>query len=162
MNGIRYYRLKKRMSKKDLAKKSGICPMTISKLEKAEEIRASCLRLYDIACALGVTMDELLMDYPDELITPSDRKAYPQHTGRATNCVSNYRLAHNLSHEELGRRLGNRTRALSQVACKQEEGKPKHIQALAVWEGVSMEEFCRQYATPEAAAETVRTGEKPV
>ena len=148
MNGIQYCRKKNRMSIKELAGKAEVCPMTISKLEKADQIRVSCLTLHRIACALGVTMDDLLKNYPDELITPSDRTPFPQRTGCPTNCVSNYRLAHNLSHEELGRRLGNRTRSLSQIACKLETPKDKHVKALAAWEGISDKAFREKYGKP--------------
>lgn len=91
MNGIRYWRLKRRMTYTDLARKAGCSPSTIRRLEEHIGSNTSSALLLRIANALDVTVDELLMEYPEDAITLGDHPAgkYPMALSRL-NPVGRY------------------------------------------------------------------------
>lgn len=146
MNGIRYWRLKRRMTYTDLARKAGCTLDTIRRLEEHIGSNTSSALLLRIANALDVTVDELLMEYPEDAITLGDHP-----TGKYTmalsrlNPVGRYCREHNISLPEYAALTGKRSKQAAQRTWTKQKLKYEEILPLAEREGLTAEEFLTHY-----------------
>lgn len=56
LNNVKYIRESRLMSKSELARKAGVSPLTIDRIERGEKCRLDTMR--KIILALGFTLDE--------------------------------------------------------------------------------------------------------
>ena len=145
MYGLQYHRMKKWLSKKELAKLAGCSAQTITRLEKDMPLSTWCGIIDDCAKALGVSMDEIVREYPNRILSAGDHPSTESRTENPHNCLSQYRKTKNLTFEELAIRLGNSTREAGRIACVRSVPLDKDIQKLATFEGISVEDFRRLY-----------------
>ena len=147
MTGIKYFRLKNRLTQKELAEKANCQIAVIQRLEQGYSERTRAITLHRIALALDVSLDNLARDYDDSQIDEQDRPIRPTKIKAPENCIHNYRLAHALTYQELAFRLGIGTSEGSRKVCKREYARQKHVQRLAAYEGISESEFSSIYGT---------------
>lgn len=146
ITGTEYCRRKARISQNTLAKRSGVSLVTVRRMCWAVNPETTTLTTYmRVAEALGVSIRQLLQDRDESELEDGDRAAYPSQTDNPNNCLTVYRHEHGLSLEQLGQRLGGKTRECARRACASEHPPKKHIKTLAAYEGVTPEEFCREY-----------------
>lgn len=146
ITGTEYFRLKARISQKALARRAGVGLVTIQRMCWAVNPETAALATYmRVAEALGVSVHQLLRDRDESELEDGDHAVYPSRTGSPNNCLAAYRREHGLSLEQLGQRLGGKTRECARLACASERPPQKHIRTLAAYEGVTPEEFCREY-----------------
>ena len=146
ITGTEYYRLKARISQNTLAKRAGVGLVTVQRMCWGIQPQTTALSTYmRVAEALGVSVHQLLRDRDESELEDGDHAAYPSRTGSPNNCLAMYRQEHGLSLEQLGQRLGGKTRECVRQACASEHPPKKHIRTLAAYEGVTPEEFCREY-----------------
>lgn len=146
MNGIRYWRLKRRMTCTTLAREAHCSPGTIHRLEKHIGSNTSAALLLHIANALGVTVDELLMEYPEDAITLGDHPVR-KHTVAPSrlNPVGRYCRANNISLTEYTALTDKHSRQAAQRAWTKQKLKPEEILPLAEREGLTVEDFLTHY-----------------
>ena len=147
INGIYYWRMKRRLSCAGLARAAGCDSQTVSHLEKEIEDSISYLVLLRLADALKVTLDELVADYPEDALGPEDRPM-PKYTSSAPlNPVGNYWRTHYLSLSQMAQLLGKHSRQSASYVCIKPKLKPKDVLPLALMEGLTTEEFLEKYST---------------
>ena len=100
MTGIKYFRLKNRLTQKELAEKANCQIAVIQRLEQGYSERTRAITLHRIALALDVSLDNLARDYDDSQIDEQDRPIRPTKIKAPENCIHNYRLAHALTYQE--------------------------------------------------------------
>lgn len=145
INGIEYYRLKNHMSLVELSAASGVTYSLVMKLTK-EILYTTSLDIYDrISKALGVTVDDLLIEYSSDDLAAGDRPVSRRKDSRC-NCIDIYRWAENLPLEELARRMGVSSRERARQVCNMPIPSRKNLLRLAEYEDISPEEFERRYA----------------
>lgn len=152
MYGLKYHRMKQWLSQKELAKLSGCSLQTITRLEQDMPSSTWCRIIDDCAKALGVSMDEIVREYPDDILSDGDHPSTESRTENPHNCLSQYRRAKNLTFEELAIRLGNSTREAGRIACARSVPLDKDIQKLAAYERISVEDFRRLFDLKGEAA----------
>lgn len=149
MNGIKYYRCKNRMTVSDLGRASGVNLTTISRLEKKIEPTSSLDLYIRLSEALGVTVDDLLIEYDGGTLRDGDHPTAKRQTQKITNCIDFYRREENLTFQQLAARMGGVSRQRAKEVCTAEKPSLKTMALLAEHEGISREEFERRYAVPE-------------
>lgn len=149
MNGVEYYRRVRGMSISELADISGISEVTISKMEhKAESVTMKTA--FRIATALSVTIDQLLeLHEEEETWYYSMRANFKSVTTNPNNCLERYRTKKHITFQTLATRIGNSTREAGRLACRREMPLLKHVQAVADYEGISVDEFMGKYGGSE-------------
>ena len=152
MYGIEYHRMKQRLTKKEFAERAGCSLQTLARLEQEMPPSASCRIIDNCAKALGVSMEEIVREYPDDILAAGDHPSTESKTENPNNCLSQYRRAKNLTFEELAMRLGNSTREAGRIACARSVPLDKDMQKLASFEGMSMEAFQELYGLKEGDA----------
>jgi transcriptional regulator with XRE-family HTH domain len=147
INGIRYNRMKQRLSLMELADRAGMLYNSLGRIERLHNLDSIGGRttLY-LSDALGVSADELLKFYDSSLLDEGDKAPYPSRTENLNNCVAVYRRAKGLTYADLAKRLGITTKEGGRQACSRDVPSPKHIQALASYEYISPEEFLLLYS----------------
>lgn len=145
MNGIRYWRLKRRMTYTALAQETGCSSTTIHSWETNPDHITSTL-LVRIADVLEVTVDELMAEYPEDTISLGDHPE-GKYTMAAVrlNPVGRYCRAHNISLREYAALAGKRSKQSAQYAWRKASPKPKEIEPLAQREGLSLKAFLTLY-----------------
>lgn len=145
VTGLAYHRRKNRMSKRTLAKVCGVTTGTLINMERdGLSLMTSVVECIRIAGALGVTIDELLMQYPGAALEAGDRGAYGAQSKNPDNPVDNYRVQHNLTYRELGRRLSLSHQAANN-GCRRKVALKAHIERLSEYEKISSAEFMTRY-----------------
>lgn len=151
MSGVRYWRLKRRMTYTALGKEAGCGGSTIRRLEDDLD-HASYALLIRIADALGVTVDQLAEEYPGDAVGPGDHP-----TAKCTmdpvrlNPVGRYCRASNISLPEYAAMAGAHSRQAARRVWMKKKLKPGEIEPLARLAGLSQEEFLAQYGKGVAA-----------
>lgn len=145
MNGIRFWRLKRHMSYAALCKAANCSYGTIRRLEEEIADSTSSALLLRLADALGVTLDQLVMDYPADAVSWGDHPVPKRTSDKPLNTVGRYCRHHNLTLTELARLLGKRSKQAAQHTCIKPTLKPEDILPLARREGVSVEDFISRY-----------------
>lgn len=143
---MEYYTRKSRMNRNKLAALAGISPATFHAMCTGKGTMKRSVVLYErVAEVFGVEISQLLQTYDVSELGAHDRIIYPSRTENLNNCVAVYRRRHGLTLAQLGQRLGGKTRECARQACASDRPPRKHIQALAAYEGVTPEAFCRKY-----------------
>ena len=146
MTSVEYHRRKNGLSQSALAAKSGLSEMTIQNYEHhGIPGHTSVTPLLNLADALGVTLDELLLEHDGAELTTKDRSKRKSYIDSPRNAVSNYRIAHNPRFQELADRLGVGSRESARVICRRPTARRKHILTLSGYEKISPEEFLELY-----------------
>lgn len=146
MTGFRYWRRKRRMTLQELAQASGCTTAFLITQERKVNPSASSALVAAVAGALGVTMDELFQEYPEETLVGGDHAATRSRTqGQALNVIGQYRLAHNLTYLELATRLGQASRQAARSLCISPHPSPRFLERLAGLEDLKVEEFLCRY-----------------
>lgn len=148
MSGVKYYRIKCRLTRDKLSKITGISIPTLKKMENTKILgRVSALKYRKIADALNVTPDELIrtdfLDIGDDF---PKRSPYESKTENLSNCITIYRRNNLLTYERLAIRLGVTTRERARQICSVEIPNTKHMEALARYENISTKEFKNKYS----------------
>ena len=153
ITGVEFHRLKRRLSVFELARQSGIPPKTIHKMENGLSLTMSARSYIEVSKALGVTVDELIQDYDESMLSDGDRPRCWQAVKPPVNTIANYRLAENLSLQQLGNMLGV-TREGARRICMRDSVSDKHIARLAEATGMTTRKFVSYYglAKEEKAA----------
>lgn len=151
MSGVRYWRLKRRMTYTALGKEAGCGGSTIRRLEDDLD-HASYALLIRIADALGVTVDQLAEEYPEDAIGPGDHPAqtYTVEDSRL-NPVGRFCRERNISLPEYAAMAGAHSRQAARRIWTKQKLKPGEILPLAQLAGLSQEEFLVQYGKEVAA-----------
>lgn len=149
MNGLRYWRLKRRMSYTVLAKESGVSGSTIHNLEESLEHVYSD-RLVRLADALDITVDDLVREYPEDSVGPGDhpKLKYTMDEDRL-NPVGRFCRLHNISLPEYTTLAGKKSKQASLRVWTKRKLKPEEILPLAQMEGLSIEGFLLRYGKEE-------------
>lgn len=150
MNGVKYYRIQKGLTQKDLAKLADINPQVLARMEHMGidsglegAMPDNYLMLRKVLC---VPVDELVReDLPEDTETLYNRAMRPSRSECAENCIAVYRRAHRLTLRMLASVLEISHESLRQ-ACAAEEPPEKYVDLLARHLGISRQEFIRQYA----------------
>ncbi len=142
MNGIRYWRLKERMSYTELARKANCVPNTIRQLEERIKDITSYALLLRLAEALDVTVAQLMMEYRSDAITLGDHPArkYTMDPSRL-NPVGHYCRTNNISLPEYAALTGKKSKQAAQRTWTKQKLKYEEILPLAEREGLTVEEF---------------------
>lgn len=145
MSGILFWRLKRRMTYTALGKVAGCDGSTIRRLEQDLD-HASCALLVRVADALGVTVDQLDMEYPEDSVTLGDHPAarYTMPVSRL-NPVGRFCRERNISLPEYAALTGKRSRQAALRVWTKQKLKPGEILPLARMDGLTVEEFLRRY-----------------
>jgi transcriptional regulator with XRE-family HTH domain len=151
MNGIEFYLRKRRMTARELAKRSGVHKMTISSyVNKTDETDMQVPVLLKISAVLDVPIDDLVKQYDENELLPGE------HSTRKTfitgdTILNRFRKAHNLTYEELGVMLSNSTRQNAFGLCKREGISDTMLHRLCKFEGISEAEFLERYGEEASA-----------
>lgn len=150
INGIEYYRRKRRMTRADLEAVSGVSISCILEYESMDSLdKCRMEKILRLADALEVTVDQLLEDHDRKELTLLDRSFRDSGMHNPKNPLAIYRKVHNLTLDELSERLGGLTRWGTSKICRVENPPVWHIRALAQWEDMSVEEFLDTYCYEE-------------
>lgn len=148
MNGFHYWRHKRRMTRRALAREAGCTPEFLMMQERDGNLSVSSTFVASIAKVLDVTMDELFQEYPEEALEVGDHPTNRSRAGgRPLNAVGRYRLAHNLTYRELADRLEVTFRQSAQALCVSLHPSPRFLERLAALENMTVEEFLCHYST---------------
>lgn len=143
MTGFKYWRLKRRMTVRELARQSGCCAGTIQFLERTATDTTSSYIVAALAEVLGVPMEEFLATYPDDALSAGD---HPTRSARRANTVlGRYRAAHNLTYDELATRLGLRTKQHAKILCEMSNPSIQYLRRLAEYEHHTVAELIQRY-----------------
>lgn len=146
MYGAELIRRRMHLQKQVVADAVGITTTTLKLLE--EEVPGSMsLYIYlSLAEYYGVTIDDLLEEYPDDAAGLGAHP--PTESGREqeTNCLTWYRRAYNLSFHELATLLGKNHRYFANKACAELVAREEYVEILAAREGISPDEFRARYS----------------
>lgn len=151
MNGILFYRRKQHKTRIHVANLAGICEPTVKRLEEEIDLQTPCSYYMKLADALGVTVEELIAEYPESLLLPGDHFVRESASCHPENALANYKLEHNLNFDQLAKLLGLAARECARVACRPAAAKPEYMATLAALHGISSKEFHRRYGGGDAA-----------
>lgn len=149
MTGLKHHRIAKNLSLKELATLAETSRFTIENYENPDSAQNGNSEIYlRLANALEVTIDELLRpDYP-ELDDPKAGREGKRRSATANpmNPITVYRDAHGLTFMQIATLIGNTTKESGRKACAAQQPLERHINALAVKEGISADEFRALYS----------------
>ena len=146
INGIEYYRRKRGMSIRALAEKSELSVPYVRSLLHGKGCETALRQYMRLSNALGTPIDTLLPNYDENELDVGRYCTYGSQTEDRGNCITVYRHRKGLSYRQLALRMGCATRESGRQACMHAVPKEKHLRALAAYEGISPEEFCRRYS----------------
>lgn len=145
MNGVKYYRIQKGLTQRELAQAAqiGIPTLRLLEAEKRHDCSAGLYR--KIRNVLHVSIDELLRDdLPEIEDTIPPHQMYPVWRECPDNCIAVYRHAKRLTLRKLAGQMYISYETL-RLACKEPESPERYVQWLADMEHMSVEEFLRFY-----------------
>ncbi len=148
MSGIKYYRIKLRLSREKLSEITGISIPTLRSMENAKiPGTISALKYIKVADALEVSPDELIRtNFPDVGDDFPVRSPYPSNTENLSNYISIYRRSNSLTYQSLAIRLGVTSRERARQICSDEVPMTKHLETLARYENISTIDFINKYS----------------
>ena len=141
MNGILYYRLKQHRARQHLADLTGISFPTLKDMETETQFTRPCSYYMRLAAALGVSVEDLIADYPESLLSPGDHFVRTESSSHPNNSIANYRREKNLNFEQLATLLGLAERECARVVCKTPIANADHVATLAALEGLTPKVF---------------------
>ena len=143
ITGAMYYRVKKNMTRKELAELSGLDFHTISRVENGGDLRKMLHKtVANYAQALGVTMDAL-MEVHDISELGNSTHIVRSRTAHPGNCIANFAREKHYTMKQLGDVLGVTGER------EREYAPPRYVQILAEREGVLPAEFRRRYGNDD-------------
>ena len=149
MTGIEYPRRKARLTKRELAKRSGLTQETILTYEKKGVSPGVPVdKLLALADVLGVKLDDLVAVYDGASLTTEDRPVRYSTINSPRNVINNYRIRKNLRFDELAQILGLADGECARVVCRRETARTKYICSISELEGLSPDEFAMRYSSP--------------
>ena len=151
ISGLEYYRRKKQKSINSVCGAAGVRPEDIRRWGNPDKILgANNLRaLYKIATELGITIDQMLEIHHRAELEDGDRARRESKYNNKANCISNYRVAKNLSYDCLAVRLGCSRQNAMQL-CASQHPRRATIAKLAAYERVTPETILDMYSNPAA------------
>lgn len=149
MKGIEMFRLKQHRSMQSLIDLTGLTYQTIKSMEAESSPDRPCSYYMKLSQALGVTVEELIADYPESMLDAGDHYVRASCSSHPDNCLARFREEHNLNFEQLSVLLGLKGRESARVACKSAVPKPEHVVKLAKLKGIGEKEFRRRYGRAE-------------
>lgn len=152
MNGIRYFRKKNKLAVYELSELSHVSAPTIHSLESTIQPTTALSIYLRLADTLGVTLDELLDDYDPTLLKDGDRHTYCGNTKPPRNPIAVYRMAENLTLQQLADRMGVTSREWARRICDGDCVSGKLLRRLAAYENMTETEFLHCYAVEEVSA----------
>lgn len=154
MTGVSYWRMKRHLSKKELAEKAGVSFTFISKLEKRYAPESAFVLYIWLADALNVTVDGLLEEYNEAELSLGDHGTYRKTEGKhkVVNCIAEYRKEENLTYQELSSILGIASRERARQICNALSPSKKHMKVLAERENLSVADFIARYDPDRSSA----------
>ena len=142
MLGIKYYRLMENRTQEDMAATLGIgAPLYIS-LEKDKDTPHKASLYMDLSRIFGASVDDLIREYPDEILASKHNAKPKQH--EPVNCIGVYMQINNHTLRSMRGLLGV-SYQMVRVICARSEVAQKYIQKLADVEGISKDEFEQKY-----------------
>ena len=146
MNGMKYHMYFDHLSVQEVAERSGICRDRVLRFCHNIPEGTSMKVLYRLACAMDVTVDELVREYPDSAMAPGDHPAVQaKRTDKAMNALGVYRRRKNLTYDEFTALLGLRSRQATYVKCTAPVPDSRCVELLAKREKMSAEAFLALY-----------------
>ena len=145
ITGTEYFRRLAGLSQTRLARLAGYTAPVIYRMCSGTNAIERSIKFYmRVAEVLGVTAGQLLQNYDGTQM--GDGIVYPSRTECLSNCIATYRRLKSLTLEQLGQRLGGKSRECARVVCASINPCWWHIDALAAFEGISPDEFRILYA----------------
>lgn len=148
MNGLKYYRIKRGFTQKELAAHSGISHINLAKMERMSRNNAKgclCEEYVRVSNFLGVKIDELLReDLPEQEDGVLIRNLRPCKREVSSNCLTAYRLSHRMTLRDMAKVLDVSYETV-RLVCLSPETPHKYIDRLSELEGISSGEFVRRY-----------------
>lgn len=154
ITGIKYWRRKKRFTRKELSKRAAVSENFITNAEKEISPQTVFSTYIKLANALSVPLDDLLKEYDDSQLDYCDHATYlfkKKRPPENANCIAKYRIDENLTYQQLSEILGITSREGARKICNSSCPSSKHLKTVAAREGISVEEFLFRY-TPERSA----------
>lgn len=145
MNGVEFLRRKQRRTRCSLVKLTGITDATIKKMEEETTFDRPCHFYMRIANALGVTIDELIRDYPESMLEAGDHYVRESKSAHPNNCLAGYKVSNHLNNDQMAVLLGLGGRESARKACEREEPLQIYVERLAQLEGITVKQFVRRY-----------------
>lgn len=145
MKGIEMFRRKQHRSMKSLTELTGLTYQTIKSMETESSPNRPCNYYMRLSKVLGVTVEELIADYPESMLNAGDHYVRVSNSSHPDNCLARFRTENNLNYEQLSVLLGLKGRESARVACKSAKPKAEHVARLAKLKGISEKEFRRRY-----------------
>lgn len=148
MSGVKYYRIKRGLSREMLSMIVGISIPTLKKMENSKiPGTISALKYIKVANALEVTPDELIRsNFPDFGDDFPKRSPYLSKTEDLSNCISVYRRVNSLTYQGLATRLGITSRERARQICSEKIPIFKHLETIARYENISTIDFIKKYS----------------
>ena len=148
MIGIQYFRLKQRLTKRELSKRSGVCCDTIAKYEsgEVEPYNTQVKKLLALSDALHVPIDDLVREYDDSLIEAGDHYTFHSEYLHYNNPIATYRRTENLTTQQMADRLGCSRQNISR-ACKEGGARVKLINKICAHHNIDTATFYARYGS---------------
>lgn len=146
INGILFWRKKRRLTAAELAGQAGVSCSTIRSLEQEIRLSTSLTVYKSVADALGVTVEMLLENYDTCALEDGENRRKRARREFGNSAVAVYCEKHNLTYSQLADRLGLTSRERARQLCQGETASVKHIRKLAEYEDLTIEDFCELYA----------------
>lgn len=148
MNGLKYYRIKRGFTQKELAALSGISHINLAKMERMGRSNAKgclCEEYIRVSNFLGVKIDELLReDLPEQEDGVLIRNLRPCKREDSSNCLTAYRLSHRMTLRDMANVLDVSYETV-RLVCLSPETPSKYIDRLSELEGISSADFVSRY-----------------
>lgn len=149
MNGVEYYRRVRQYTRSRLATLSGVNLAAVDRICNGPNVESMTIdHARSLAKALDVTVDELLMDYP-EAASPQKKMLSFKENKHPCNSLENYRRAKHYTYLELAQLL-NISKQAARFHCTYDKASRKTVQKLARYENMTEEAFEEQYGKPMA------------
>lgn len=142
MTGFKYYRIRRRLSQKALAERSGCAAVTVCMVENGSQhaLGSTCARM---AAGLDIPLREALRRFPDTALAGHNARK-PSESLDLQNPLTAYMLEKHLSYRALAVLLGsNRTTVMT--ACRARDCREDFLERLAAHEHLSPERFREAY-----------------
>ena len=152
MNGVRFHRISRGLTRCALYRETGVAPKTISNME-ALDMDSESNRLHPrdyitLGNYFGVPIDELLRGGFPELEEPAGCYNLDSELENPRNCITIYRKKNKLSLRTMGDILGVSYQTVS-TKCREENAPEEYVRILAKRENISIDEFYKKYREAE-------------
>lgn len=146
INGISFWRKKRRLTVSELSDLAGVSRSTILSLEHGIKASTALTVYKGISEALGVTIAMLLDSYDECELTEGENRRKRTRREFGSSEIAVYCTKHNLTYRQLANRLGLTSSERARQLCMADTVPAKHIKKLAEYENLTIEEFCELYA----------------